>query len=107
MLREVAPDTLLLIEDSSQRGRPTLHSDMVCEEEETESAMASAHDQREEELQVKCHNQPIAYLERLGGCSLREKSVNLGFSIGKVTIAYSPHFFFQKRTDTRRIVRII
>jgi hypothetical protein len=26
--------------------------DVVCEDEETESAMASAHDQREEELQV-------------------------------------------------------
>jgi hypothetical protein len=25
---------------------------MMCEDEETESAMASAHDQREEELQV-------------------------------------------------------
>jgi hypothetical protein len=26
--------------------------DMVCEDEEAESAMASSHDQREEELQV-------------------------------------------------------
>lgn len=30
-------------------------TDMVCEDEETESAMASAHDQREEELQVSIH----------------------------------------------------
>jgi hypothetical protein len=53
MLREVSTDSFLLVEESSTRSRCPVPPDMVCEDEETESAMASAHDQREEELQVK------------------------------------------------------
>lgn len=42
------------MEDSGSRSNcPTIITDVVCEDEEAESAMASAHDQREEELQVK------------------------------------------------------
>ncbi|PNF17763.1 hypothetical protein B7P43_G06880 [Cryptotermes secundus] len=52
MLREVSTDSFLLVEESATRSRCPVAPDMVCEDEETESAMASAHDQREEELQV-------------------------------------------------------
>lgn len=53
MLREISTDSFLLVEESSTRSKCPVPPDMVCEDEETESAMASAHDQREEELQVK------------------------------------------------------
>ncbi|XP_021926586.1 anaphase-promoting complex subunit 2 isoform X2 [Zootermopsis nevadensis] len=52
MLREISTDSFLLVEESSTRSKCPVPPDMVCEDEETESAMASAHDQREEELQV-------------------------------------------------------
>jgi anaphase-promoting complex subunit 2 len=52
LLREVSTDLFLLVEESAVRSRCPLPPDVVCEDEETESAMASAHDQREEELQV-------------------------------------------------------
>ncbi|KAJ4430988.1 hypothetical protein ANN_19581, partial [Periplaneta americana] len=52
LLREVSTDSFLLVEESATRSKCPVPADMVCEDEETESAMASAHDQREEELQV-------------------------------------------------------
>ena len=51
-MREVSTDSFLLVEESATRSKCPVPPDMVCEDEETESAMASAHDQREEELQV-------------------------------------------------------
>lgn len=51
-MREVSTDCFLLVEENTTRSRCPTSSEMVCEDEEAESAMASAHDQREEELQV-------------------------------------------------------
>ena len=48
LLREETTDTFVLSEDSRGRGS----ADVIMDEDETESAMASASDQREEELQV-------------------------------------------------------
>ena len=50
LLREEATDTFQLVEDHKGRSHDAVS--MVMEEEEAESAMASAQDQREEELQV-------------------------------------------------------
>ncbi|KAL1131096.1 hypothetical protein AAG570_012333 [Ranatra chinensis] len=53
LLREVSSDTFLLVEESGGRvSKTTAVTEMLCEDDETESIMASAHDQREEELQV-------------------------------------------------------
>ncbi|XP_063235866.1 anaphase-promoting complex subunit 2 [Bacillus rossius redtenbacheri] len=52
LLREVCTDSFLLVEDNPTRSRCLVPSDVACEDDEAESAMASAHDQREEELQV-------------------------------------------------------
>uniref|UniRef100_A0A0A9Y699 Anaphase-promoting complex subunit 2 n=1 Tax=Lygus hesperus TaxID=30085 RepID=A0A0A9Y699_LYGHE len=53
LLKEVATDTFLLVEESSGRSAKNIAvNDMMCEDDETESIMASAQDQREEELQV-------------------------------------------------------
>nr|XP_018898040.1 PREDICTED: anaphase-promoting complex subunit 2 [Bemisia tabaci] len=53
LIWEASTDKFILVEDSvSGKWKSDVRSEMVCEEEETESAMASAHDQREEELQV-------------------------------------------------------
>uniref|UniRef100_A0A1B6GF83 Anaphase-promoting complex subunit 2 n=3 Tax=Cuerna arida TaxID=1464854 RepID=A0A1B6GF83_9HEMI len=52
LLKETSTDCFILVEDSGSRSKGPIITDMVCEDEETESAMASAHDQREEELQV-------------------------------------------------------
>ncbi|XP_067004982.2 anaphase-promoting complex subunit 2 [Anabrus simplex] len=52
LLREVSTDTFLLVEENPTRSKCPVPAEMVCEDEESESAMASAHDQREEELQV-------------------------------------------------------
>ncbi|BES98851.1 anaphase-promoting complex, subunit [Nesidiocoris tenuis] len=54
LLKEVATDTFLLVEDSAARtAKNVAASDaMMCEDDEAESIMASAQDQREEELQV-------------------------------------------------------
>ena len=48
LLKEETTDTFVLVEE--HKGRP--HDSLIVEDEETESAMASAHAQREEELQV-------------------------------------------------------
>lgn len=54
ILREQSPDVFVLIEEGAARsgvsGRAVDH--VTCEDEETESALASAHEQREGELQV-------------------------------------------------------
>ncbi|XP_075228750.1 anaphase promoting complex subunit morula isoform X2 [Lycorma delicatula] len=52
LLKEISTDCFLLVEESASRSKCVPITEMVCEDEETESAMASAHDQREEELQV-------------------------------------------------------
>lgn len=57
VLREEKANTFVLIEGSAAnktktRPQTTGVIDVPCEEEEMESALASAHDQREEELQV-------------------------------------------------------
>lgn len=52
LLREEMPDTFVLIEEHKGRTQETI----VTDEDETESAMASSHVQREEELQVGCSN---------------------------------------------------
>ena len=51
-MREISADTFLLVEENNSRTRGTAPAEVLCEDEETESVMASAHDQREEELQV-------------------------------------------------------
>jgi anaphase-promoting complex subunit 2 len=54
ILREQSPDVFVLLEEGTARsgssGRVVDH--VACEDEETESALASAHEQREGELQV-------------------------------------------------------
>ncbi|XP_011351715.1 anaphase-promoting complex subunit 2 isoform X2 [Ooceraea biroi] len=50
LLKETSNDVYVLQEESTSKNR--LSTDTVVEEEETESVMASASDQREEELQV-------------------------------------------------------
>ncbi|XP_020706375.2 anaphase-promoting complex subunit 2 [Athalia rosae] len=49
VLKEISSDKFLVQEESASKNRPTTE---IIEEEEVESAMASASDQREEELQV-------------------------------------------------------
>lgn len=49
VLKEISSDKFLLQEESASKNRSTAE---IVEEEEVESAMASASDQREEELQV-------------------------------------------------------
>lgn len=55
LLHEIAPDSFELVEESGPRVKGHIPSDIVCDDEETESAMASAQEQREEELQVTIH----------------------------------------------------
>lgn len=53
LLREIDTDVFVLIEDdddTKEKGQIT--TDIICEDDESESAMASSQDQREEELQV-------------------------------------------------------
>ncbi|XP_049784564.1 anaphase-promoting complex subunit 2 isoform X1 [Schistocerca cancellata] len=52
LVREMSTDNFVLVEETVPRSRGPTASDMMCEDEEAESPMASAHDQREEELQV-------------------------------------------------------
>nr|CAD7441533.1 unnamed protein product [Timema bartmani] len=53
LLREVSTDMFVLVEDTpGGRCKDSMTVDMSCEDEESDSPMASAHDQREEELQV-------------------------------------------------------
>ena len=48
LLKEESTDTFLLVEDHKGRSNDTI----ITDDDESESAMASAHAQREEELQV-------------------------------------------------------
>ena len=48
-MQEESPDTYVLVEDQKLPGSDV----MMVDEDEAESAMASASDQREEELQVR------------------------------------------------------
>ncbi|XP_024081276.1 anaphase-promoting complex subunit 2 isoform X2 [Cimex lectularius] len=51
LLRETSTDTFLLVEEPIGRSlKAPAASEMICEDDETESIMASAQDQREEEL---------------------------------------------------------
>uniref|UniRef100_A0A8D8R059 Anaphase-promoting complex subunit 2 n=1 Tax=Cacopsylla melanoneura TaxID=428564 RepID=A0A8D8R059_9HEMI len=56
LIREVASDKFCLIEEESNespsKNKNNTVPELVCEDEEAESAMASAHELREEELQV-------------------------------------------------------
>lgn len=55
LISEKSPDNFVLVDDSDPckgSGASNQVQDMICEDDETESAMASAHDQREGELQV-------------------------------------------------------
>lgn len=52
ILKETSNNVFLLVEESSSKGKPSASTDIVCEDDETESVMASYQDQREEELQV-------------------------------------------------------
>lgn len=52
LLHEIGPDSFELVEESGPRVKGHIPSEIVCDDEETESAMASAQEQREEELQV-------------------------------------------------------
>ncbi|KAI5734325.1 hypothetical protein M8J77_005131 [Diaphorina citri] len=56
LIREIASDRFVLIEEetseSPSKNKNNTVPELVCEDEETESAMASAHELREEELQV-------------------------------------------------------
>ena len=59
VLREESSDIFVLIEEQ-RGGRSTQHDNyMLDSDEETESAMASAQDQQEEELQVGLFNPTI------------------------------------------------
>lgn len=57
LVREVSSDRFCLIDEENSESSPSKHKhnsvpEMVCSDEETESAMASAHELREEELAV-------------------------------------------------------
>lgn len=52
ILKEVTNNVFMLVEESSTKGRTASTTDIVCEDDESESAMASYQDQREEELHV-------------------------------------------------------
>jgi anaphase-promoting complex subunit 2 len=53
ILREQSPDVFVLMEEGAARaGSAGRTVDVACEDEEMESALASAHEQREGELQV-------------------------------------------------------
>lgn len=55
VLMETAPDQYIVVEESSNlnsKPRPVMSMSMLYEEDEAESAVASAQDQRDEELQV-------------------------------------------------------
>lgn len=52
LLHEIGTDSFELVEESGPRVKGHIPSEIVCDDEETESAMASAQEQREEELQV-------------------------------------------------------
>ncbi|GLV33864.1 morula [Carabus blaptoides fortunei] len=54
ILRELSPDMFVVIEETSNatKDKGPSTADIICEDDESESAMASSQDQREEELQV-------------------------------------------------------
>lgn len=69
LLHEIAPDTFELVEESGPRVKGHIPADIVCDDEETESAMASAQEQREEDLQV-FWNYIVGMLTNLDSMSL-------------------------------------
>lgn len=52
LIEEIEPDIFQLIEESNEAAANNSHTDLILEDYESESAMASVQDQREEELQV-------------------------------------------------------
>lgn len=52
LLRETQPDIYVLVDESAGSGIEDMVTTDIAEDDESESAMASASDQREEELQV-------------------------------------------------------
>ena len=52
ILKEISTDKFLLVEESNGKSKNLSQTEITCEEDEVESVMASAQDQREEELQV-------------------------------------------------------
>lgn len=52
LVRETSPDKFLLIEESNGNSKNANQNEIACDEDEEESVMTSAQDQREEELQV-------------------------------------------------------
>ncbi|KAL0280099.1 UNVERIFIED_CONTAM: hypothetical protein PYX00_001488 [Menopon gallinae] len=52
LVRETSPDKFLLIEESNGKSKNVNQNEIACDEDEEESVMTSAQDQREEELQV-------------------------------------------------------
>ncbi|XP_049877743.1 anaphase-promoting complex subunit 2 [Pectinophora gossypiella] len=54
LISEKSPDHFVLVEGDGNKAQVSSNpvQEMICEDDETESAMASAHDQREGELQV-------------------------------------------------------
>lgn len=62
ILREISTDVFLLVEETNNKNKGEVTSDIICEDDESESAMASSQDQREEELQVSLHSWNISVL---------------------------------------------
>ncbi len=62
VLKEETTDTFLLVEEHKGRS----HEVVIVEEDETESAMASASDQREEEFQVRASVKNSTWLQKEG-----------------------------------------
>lgn len=71
------------MEESGSRAKGPVITDMVCEDEEAESALASAHDQREEELQVTLTIIPSHVL-----CKLKRVCFMLDQGLTEIKISY-------------------
>lgn len=65
ILREINTDVFLLVEEADNKDKGEVATDIICEDDESESAMASSQDQREEELQVSPHSWDIFVLSLL------------------------------------------
>lgn len=89
LLREEATDKFVLVEEHKGRA---MHDIIVTDDDEAESAMASAQTQREEELQV--HVKKIL----LGGCVSGGVVLRQGFVLGsfkiKILVEHFIFFFF-------------
>lgn len=86
LLREEATDKFVLVEEHKGRA---MHDIIVTDDDEAESAMASAQTQREEELQV--HVKKIL----LGGCVCGGVVLRQGFVLGSFKIKILvEHFIF-------------